>query len=308
MFKLLIPFFLIILIGIFTASETAFLCIEKIRLKKAYDEKKTWANRVYRFTQKPSQFFTMILVCEDFLLVLGSTILAQGIIQTFGNNWLVISTIIMSLFSLIVGQYLPKAIALNNPEKILAVLSELLHLIYTILAPIILLFSTIATFIGNLFKRHTSLDRLRYQDIIFAVSEYEKDTSLLVSRLFVFSRIKIGEIMIPIGMALLCSKDDDIASVCARTQRIFTRIPVYEGNVNNIIGVINTKDYFYTGNLTLEPPFFVNINDRCMAVFIKMQKENQKMGIVQDDRGNVVGIITLWDLIEELVGEIREEV
>uniref|UniRef100_A0A7C4TCQ9 DUF21 domain-containing protein n=1 Tax=candidate division WOR-3 bacterium TaxID=2052148 RepID=A0A7C4TCQ9_UNCW3 len=306
MINLLLPVLFILLIGIFTASETAFLYIEKIKVKRAYSEGKRWAKRVQYFIQSPEQFFTTILFCEDFLLVLASTFFAQFVIQNFGHKWLVFSTIIISIFSLNVGQYIPKSIALINPQKTLILLSEVLFIIKILLTPIVYSFSLLIRLLDNIFKIHYRKDILKHRDIIFAISEYEKDSSLLASRLFDFSRRRVEEVMIPIGMAFILNKNEDILSICIQSKKIFTRIPIYDGDKNNIIGVINTKEYFYTNKLDPKPPYFLKTSDRCMEVFLTMRKNKEHIGIVRDNN-KVVGIITIEDLVEELVGEIREE-
>lgn len=307
MISLFFAILLIISIGIYTASETAFLSIEKNYVRKARSEGKRWAKMVYNFMQSPEQFFTMILICEDFSLVVGSTIFAQFVIQNFGNGYLFFSTIFLSLFSLIFAQYIPKSIALTNPEKTFVLLSEILIVVKTIFTPVIFLFSLIIKLLHRLFKTQPRTDLLRHQDIVSAISEYERDTSILISRLFDFSRRPVSDVMIPISMAFICSKEDNILSSCLKRGQIFTEIPVYEQKINNIIGIVDTKEYFYSGKIILKPPNFVNIYDRCMSVFIKMKEKKEKLCIVLDDKKNVVGIVTIQDIIEELVGEIREE-
>jgi CBS domain containing-hemolysin-like protein len=90
-------------------------------------------------------------------------------------------------------------------------------------------------------------------------------------------------------------------------RQVFTTIPVYEEVRSNVIGVINTKDYYYEGTIRINPAFFVNVNERCMHIFLIMQEKKEHLGIVRDDNNHAVGLISMNDLVEELVGEIREE-
>ncbi len=299
--------FIILLIGIFTATETAFLCIEKTRVFYFADKKRTWAIITKRFIDKTAEFFSTILICEDFLIVVASNLFALFFIKNFGKGWLFLSTVILSLFSLIFGQLIPKSIALVYPEKTLHITSRVVWFFNILLSPIVALFAGISQGIAGLFRNRTKNAIVRHQDIVFAISEYEKDTSLLASRLFDFLKRKVYEVMVPIAMTVAYRKEDDFWKFCLESPKIFRYIPVYEGKKNNIIGVVNSRDYFLKGNIEIQPPFFVNENERCMQVFLKMKERKEFIAIVQNENKEVTGIVSIYDLIEEIVGSIREE-
>jgi putative hemolysin len=307
MYNIIIPVLLIFAQGIFTSAETAVLTVEKSVLGRARHEKKRWAFRVHDFLAAPHRFFSTILVCEDFLLVIASTLFARFFILRFGSQYIILSTIILAFFSLIAGQYLPKAIALAYPEKTLMALSNILYFIEAAVSPVVFIYSRISGSIAYFFTSRAKEKVIRHQDIISAMSEYEKDSSLLASRLFDFCRRTAGEVMMPIEAALMCRKNEDLKSVCMNARQVFTTIPVYEEVRSNVIGVINTKDYYYEGTIRINPAFFVNVNERCMHIFLIMQEKKEHLGIVRDDNNHAVGLISMNDLVEELVGEIREE-
>lgn len=299
--------FIILVMGIFTASETAFLCVDKTRVFYSAEQNKRWAVITKRFVNNPAEFFSTILVCEDFLIVIASNLLALFFIRNFGENWVCLSTIILSLFSLIFGQLIPKSIALNYPEKTLHLTTGIIWFFRVLLIPIVALFAGITQGIAGLFKNQSKSAIIRHQDIVFAIGEYEKDTSLLASRLFDFSKRKVYEVMVPITMTIACRKDDDFKKFCFESPKIFRHIPIYEKDKNNIIGIVNTRDYFLKGRVEIRPPFFVNENERCMQTFLTMKDNREFMAIVKNENNEVTGIITIYDLIEELVGAIREE-
>ena len=120
MIEFLIPFLLSISIGIFTASETGLVSVEKIKILKAKREKKRWAMRLYRFLETPERFFSTVSVCENFIIVVAATLYAGFFVDLMGENGIIISTITLSLFSLFFGQFVPKSIALAHPMKIMA--------------------------------------------------------------------------------------------------------------------------------------------------------------------------------------------
>ena len=307
MINFFLPILLIIFQGLFNAGETAVLSIEKSRLGLARREKRLWAIRTHNFLASPDRFFTTINVCDDLLLVIAATLFAQFFIIHFGNNAIILSTIILSLFSLIVGQYIPKSIALANPEKTMIFLNGPIFFFETLIFPIVYLFSKISREIAHLLGSRSKTDVIRHSDIIYAMSEYEKDASKLATRLFGFSKRTVTDVMIPLNAVFAVKQGNELEAISEGVERLYTRIPVCEDKKDNIVGIFNLKDYFYNDRLILRPPLFVNAKERCMKIFLTMKEKGEHMAIVRDDEKHVQGILTLEDLIEELVGEIRNE-
>lgn len=307
MIFLIIPILLIILQGIFTASETGLVSIENIKVLKAKKENKSWGIRVSNFLSAPERFFSTILVCENFILVVASTLFAKFFIEYLGRNGVFFSTFILSLLSVTFGQFIPKSIALSNPDRIMSILSGLIYYIENITYPVVYFYANISKKFARLFKSTTEADSIRRSDIIYAMSEYEKEASMLAARLFNFSKRVVTEVMIPLNAVFSCKKGSELDAISKKHKRIYTRIPVYRNRHDNIIGMFNIKDYFYTNKITLRKPFFVNANERCMSIFSIMKQKGEHMAIVRNDDNCILGIVTLEDLIEELVGEIRDE-
>jgi len=307
MIYLLLPLLLILCQGFFTASETGLVSIEKMRVLKAKREKKVWAIRMSNFLETPERFFSTVNVAENFILVVASTLFAKFFIDWLGDNGTIFSTISLALFALVFGQFIPKSIALSNPEETMSFLSGLIYYVEIIIYPIVYFYAQISKGIARLFKSETKEDSIRRLDIVYAMSEYEKEASTLASRLFNFSRRVAAEVMIPLNAVFLCKNGSELETIAKSDKRIYTRIPVYMDKRSNIIGIFNIKDYFYTDKVVLRKPFFTNGNERCMSIFLVMKQKGEHMAIVRDDKNRAVGIVTLEDLIEELVGEIRDE-
>ena len=307
MLFLIIPLLLIIFEGIFTASETGLVSIENIMVFKAKKEKKKWAIRVSNFLSSPESFFSTINIWENIILVLSSTLFAKFFIEHFGDNGVFLATVILSIYSLTVGQFIPKSIALSNPDKIMMSLSGVIYYTKIITYPVVYLYANISKAIACIFKSATETDSISRSDIIHAMSEYEKESSMLAARLFNFSKRVVSEVMIPLNAVFSCKKGYELEALSNKYKRIYTRIPVYIKRLDDIIGVFNIKDYFYTDKIVLRKPFFINANERCMSIFSIMKQKGEHMAIVRDDNNRVLGIVTLEDLIEELVGEIRDE-
>jgi putative hemolysin len=307
MIKFLIPLLLSVSIGIFTASETGLVSIEKIKILKAKREKKRWAMRLYRFLEAPESFFSTILVCENFIIVVASTLYAGFFVDLMGDHGIIVSTITLSLFSLFFGQFVPKSIALAHPVRTMSTLSNAIYYIEVFTYPVVWLYANVAKYIAALFRSGSKPHAIQRLDIVHAMGEYEERASRLASRLFDFSKRRVGEVMIPLNAAFVCEKGHELETIAKSTGRIYTRIPVYAGRRNKIIGIFNIKDYLYSEEITLRDPFFVKMDERCMTFFLIMKQKGEHMAIVTDKENRQLGIVTLEDLIEELVGEIRDE-
>ena len=307
MIFLLLPLILIIIQGIFAASETALISLEPSKIIHARKENRKWSHRVDRFLKHPERFFSTILISENVIIVISSTMFAKFFADRFGSSSLIYSTVILSVLSLTFGLFIPKSLALSNPTAVMRVLSEFLFYLEFVIAPVGILYTGIARIITRIFKAEASPSPIHRSDIVYAMSEYEVKSSRLASRLFNFSRFQAVDIMIPLENAYLGQIGHELEAAISARKRIYTRIPIYQEKMNNIIGIFNIKDYFYKGKIMLRKPFFVGSLDRCMMIFLTMKQKGEHMAIVRDKDKIPVGIITLEDLIEELVGEIRDE-
>jgi putative hemolysin len=307
MIKFLVPLLLSISIGIFTASETGLVSIEKIKILKAKREKKRWAIRLYKFLDAPERFFSTILVCENFIIVIASTLYAGFFVALMGENGIIVSTITLSLFAMFFGQFVPKSIALSHPLSTMTTLSNVIYYIEIFTYPVVWLYANVAKGIASFFRSGTKPHAIQRLDIVHAMGEYEEVASRLASRLFNFSKRRVGDVMIPLNAAFVCEKGRELETIAKASGRLYTRIPVYERRRNNIIGIFNIKDYLYAEQIDLREPFFVKMEERCMTFFLVMKQKGEHLAIVTDEKNRQMGIVTLEDLIEELVGEIRDE-
>ncbi|MBN2621149.1 DUF21 domain-containing protein [candidate division WOR-3 bacterium] len=307
LYLIVIPLLLIFIEGIFTASETGLVSIEYIRIKHAKKEKQSWAHTLSLFLARPERFFSTILVSENLILVVSSTLFAKYFIEWLGNSGAIIATILLAVISLVIGQFIPKMIALSRPEGTMRILGRIVYIIEIIMYPLVSLYAWVAKGLARLFTHGTSSDSIQRLDIVYAMSEYQVKASQLAARLFDFSKRQVVEVMIPLDRVFMCQQGMEETAIARGDGRIFTRIPVYESERDRIVGIVNIKDYFYKGKVILRKPLYINGRDRCMTIFMNMKQKGQHMAIIRNDQEKVIGIITLEDLIEELVGEIRDE-
>lgn len=303
----IIPLLLVLVEGIFAASETGLVSLENMKVATAKKEKKRWGRRATVFLARPERFFSTILVYENFIIVVASTLFANFFIHYFGDRGAVISTVILSIVSLIFGLYIPKSIALSRPQTVMKLLSDIIYYLEMLAYPVVSFYASIARGIAILFGSAGKEKSHRRLDIVYAMSEYEQKTSSLAARLFDFSKRTVSEVMIPLDAVNMCKQGNERAILADPDRRIYTRIPVYDEDPTSIIGIFNIKDYFYTKKIVLRNPFFVQPEERCMSVFKIMKQRGEHMAIIRDTCKKTLGIVTLEDLIEELVGEIRDE-
>lgn len=186
-------------------------------------------------------------------------------------------------------------------------LSIVIYYIEIIAYPVIHFYASISKAVAYLFRSDIKAESIKRLDIVYAMGEYEDKASKLAARLFNFSKRVVTDVMIPTDAVFFCEKGHELEALSKKHKRIYTRIPIYENNRDNIVGVFNIKDYFYTNTIKLRRPFYVSAHERCMSIFSAMKEKGEHMALVSGENNRILGIITLEDLIEELVGEIRDE-
>lgn len=307
LFLIIIPIVLICFEGIFTASETGLVSVEYIRIQHAKKEKQSWAQIVSLFLARPERFFSTINVCENLILVISSTFFAKFFIDWLGSSGAIYATVILAIVSLVIGQFIPKSIALARPEGTMRLLSRLIHIIEIITYPLVNIYALAAKILSKALTRGMRSDSIKRLDIIYAMSEYQVKASQLAARLFNFSKRQVAEVMIPLDRVFMCEHGKEKDALQPKNGRIYTRIPVYKNDRWHIIGIFNIKDYFYKEKVTIRKALYIHAHERCMTIFMSMKQQGQHMAIIRNGEKRAIGIVTLEDLIEELVGEIRDE-
>ncbi len=168
-------------------------------------------------------------------------------------------------------------------------------------------------------SKHWQVQTVSRKDFIVALREYDhvlksaagrssRPLSGIATRLFEFSRMKVGEIALPLARVSSVPEDISLSNLCKEIKKCsYSRYPVYQGTPTNITGVIHTKDLLFLPHQRIRRAYIVPSHTRAMAVLTEMHQRGEHLAIVKDENGKVTGIVTLEDLIEELVGEIRSE-
>lgn len=330
--NILILIVLLILSAYFSSAETALTTVNKIRLRALAEEKNKAAKRVLKLIEEPSKMLSAVLICNNVVNLSASsfsTAYAFSICQRMGleNSTSLgagIATGILTVLILIFGEITPKNLATKNAEKLSLFYASSILFITNLLTPIIFIVNQVAKFFLFLMRVDTSNDssgitedELRtFVDVSHEEGVIESEERQMITNIVDFGDSLAKDVMIPrmdIVMVEANISYDDLLTEF--TENKFARLPVYEETIDNIIGIINLKDFvFYKGDkdslnikslireahVTYE---YKNVSE----LFMEMRKDSIPMTIVLDEYGALAGLITIEDLIEEIVGELRDE-
>lgn len=332
--NILVLIILILLNGILSASEIAFLSIEKFELDKMVRKRKKNAKKIRKVLEDPSSFLSTIQVGITLAGFLSSAfaastfadkIMESGFIVInagFTNAFLVIIiTIILSYFTLVFGELVPKKIALANPFKVAYFSVTLVNIMQVIFYPLIKLLSISTNVICKILKIEEKENDFTEEDIKRIILTgtrdgiIEKKEQEYIFNIFKFNDTTVDKVMTPKEDCELINVNIKFGALLKKLKKTkFTRYPVYDGNTNNIIGIFNVKDYIMykkdNDDFDLKKLLFkvkkFDYDEKIDEVFASMQKEHIKMAIVVKNK-EFIGVVTLEDAIEEILGNIYDE-
>lgn len=314
---------LLLLSAFFSSAETSLITVNQIRMRSLADEGNKKAARVLKITSNSSKMLSAILIGNNIVNIFASSLATTITLQLWGNKFVSLATGILTLLVLIFGEITPKTIATSHAEKIAMAYSGVISLLIKVLTPVIFIVNKLAN--GFLFilgldpsKKAASIteDELRtIVDVSHEEGVIEKEERQMIKNVFDFGDSQAKDVMIPrIDMTCISidSRYDEIISVF-RTDK-YTRLPVYENSVDNVIGIINVKDLLLCEDKTsfnvrdiLRKPYYTYEFKKTSELMEELKKTSNNFTIVIDEYGSTVGMITLEDLLEEIVGEIRDE-
>ena len=314
---------LILLSAFFSSAETSFVSCNKMRMKSLADDGNKKAARVLRITSNSSKMLSAILIGNNLVNISASSLATLITQNLWGNAAVSIATGVLTIIVLIFGEITPKTIATSSAEKIALVYSGPIWALMVVLTPFIIVINFLAQGILKIFrydpnKQTTSYteDELRtIVDVSHEEGVIETDEREMINNVFDFGESQAKDVMIPrIDMTCIPveSTFDEIVEVFRQDK--YTRLPVYEETVDNVIGIINVKDLllcedkknFSVTNI-LRKPYYTYEFKKISELMDELKKTSNNFTIVIDEYGSTVGMITLEDLLEEIVGEIRDE-
>ena len=303
----------------FSAAETAYSTCNKIRLRQMQNRGNVKAGKVLDMANDYDKLISGILVGNNFVNIFGTTLATILFTKWFGaSDGPTLSTIVMTVVVLIFGEITPKTIARLNPDGFAFFAYPFLKLVITLLAPITFLFNLWQKFVGS-FSKNSDNNAMSSEELITMIEEVEKEGSIkkeeseLIQSAIEFSDVDIADIYTPrIDVIAVNIKDakEDIAKVFI--DNMYSRIPVYKDSIDYIIGFIHYRDFFELKEdesieSIMQKPVYLPLTTRISDALKKFQAKKVHLGVVNDEFGGTAGIITLEDIIEELVGDIWDE-
>ena len=313
---------LVALSGYFSSAETAFSTVNRVTLQTMADEGDSHAALVLKVISHYGKLLSTILICNNVVNISASALATSFVIRYFGSGFVSIATSLLTVAVLLFGEITPKNIsmlrALDRSMKAAPVFSFLM----TVLTPVIFLVDKLSAGIMKLLgvdtdarQRITESELRSYVEAGREEGLIESDGKKMIYNVLDFGDTVAKDIMVPRIDMTCVDIDDSYEDVLATfRQDMFTRIPVYEKDPGNIVGIINIKDFILVDGASsfrlrslLRPAFYTYEYKRTADLLREMQKKSQGVAFVLSEFGDTIGMITLEDIVEELVGEIRDE-
>ena len=315
---------LVILVGFsafFSASETAFSSLNQIRLKSRAEDGDSSAARVLAMAEQYDKLLSTILIGNNIVNIAAASIGTILFTQMLGaERGATVSTIVLTIIVLIFGEVTPKSLAKEMPEKVATAVSPFLVLLMALMTPLTWLFTQWKKLLGH-FVHSGEADTITEGELMTMVSEAENDGELtdreseLIRSAIEFDDVEVEEILTP-RVDVVAVEDDIPLEELAQTfaESGYSRLPVYHGTIDNIIGVVHEKD-FYIARLKkatkiddlVVPTLYTTGSTQISQLLRTLRDQHHHLAVVVDEYGGTEGIITLEDILEELVGEIWDE-
>ena len=315
---------LVILVGFsafFSASETAFSSLNQIRLKSRAEDGDSSAARVLAMAEQYDKLLSTILIGNNIVNIAAASIGTILFTRMLGaERGATVSTIVLTIIVLIFGEVTPKSLAKEMPEKVATAVSPFLALLMALMTPLTWLFTQWKKLLGR-FVHSGEADTITEGELMTMVSEAENDGELtdreseLIRSAIEFDDVEVEEILTP-RVDVVAVEDDIPLEELAQTfaESGYSRLPVYHGTIDNIIGVVHEKD-FYIARLKkatkiddlVVPTLYTTGSTQISQLLRTLREQHHHLAVVVDEYGGTEGIITLEDILEELVGEIWDE-
>lgn len=314
--KIVLVVVMMIFSALFSGTETAYSSVNKLRLKNYEAQGNKKATKALMLANRFDDVLTAVLIGNNIVNIATSSISTLIFVDIFGNSGAGISTVVITILVLIFGEVLPKSYAKRNAEKISLLFASPLSVLVTVLKPFVWILNKMSSIFKGADSPTVTEDELKYMiDEIEEEGIIEEQESELVKSALDFDEITVNKILIPrvkiIGIEINESIDE-IKKLF--NQEMYSRMPVYEKSLDNITGIITNKAFFKMlvegksdiREIIQEVPHIADTNLISEAMKL-MQRSKVHLAVVTDEYGGTEGIVTLEDIIEELVGEIYDE-
>lgn len=309
---------LVAMSAFFSATETAFLSFNKARMKSMAKQGSRKAQLVVDLEERYDKLLSTILIGNNIVNILASSMATVIFVAFLGNAGVTVSTVVMTVVVLIFGEISPKTLAKDHADSLAMVIAPIINLLMTLFTPFTWLFSQWKKLLTVIFpsKGETGMTE---EELLTIVAEAEEDGGIdeqesdLIRSAIEFNDRTAEEILthrVDVVSVDVTDSMDEVEKVFRESG--FSRLPVCEDNLDNIVGILNEKDFHANRNASspkeiMRPALFVTTGAKTAALLETLQKAQSHIAIVTDEYGGTAGIVTMEDIIEELVGEIYDE-
>lgn len=319
--SLIIILFCIVMSAYFSATETAFSSLNRIRIKNMAEKGDKKAALVQRLSENYGSLLSTILIGNNIVNIASASLATVLFVKMLGEDaGASVSTIVTTIVVLIFGEISPKSIAKESPEKFARFSAPFLNVLMKLLTPLNFLFGQWKKLLSLIFKASEDTG-ITEEELLTIVEEAEavggigKQESILIRSAIEFNELVAVDIFTPrvdvIGIPADTPKDE-VAKIFAKTG--YSRLPVYEENLDHILGILYQKDFHnfilhseVTIREAVRPVLFIAKNKKIDDLMKELQRKKLHIAVVMDEYGGTAGIVTLEDILEELVGEIWDE-
>ena len=304
----------------FSATETAFSSLNKTRLKVLADNGNKRAALALRLAGEYDRLISTILIGNNIVNIMVASIGTLLFVGIYGDIGATISTVVVTIVVLIFGEITPKSIAKDTPERFALFSAPIIRLWIWVLTPLNFLFSQWKRFVSRFFKTDGDA-KISHEELLLFMEDVEQDGGIdekegeLLRNALEFSELTAAEILthrIELEAVSIDESHDEIAR--AFTQSRFSRLLVYRDTIDQVVGILHQKDFYVNGKMTGQPiaeimtePMFVYQHTKIRDILKMLQHQKSHIAVVVDDFGGTLGIVTMEDILEELVGEIWDE-
>ncbi len=321
--QFIVLFILIFLSAFFSSAETALTTVNKIRIRSMMEEGNKRARTVNDITEDSGKMLSAVLIGNNIVNLTASSLSTTLTQDIFGNKYIAYATGILTLLILIFGEITPKTLATIHSEKLALSYAPFIKLLMWILTPAIWFVNALSMLVLKLMRvdpsnKGASITENELRTIVEVSHEegvIETEEKRMITNLFDFGDSQARDVMIPridMTFADINSTYQEIIDIF-RAEK-YTRLPVYEDTTDNVVGIINVKDLLLYDNHEdfnvrdiLREPYYAYEFKKTSELMEELKKTSNNITIVLDEYGSTVGMITLEDLLEEIVGEIRDE-
>ena len=311
---------LISLSSYFSATETAFTSLNRIRMKNKADDGNERAAKALGLAENYDKVISTILIGNNIVNISATTVATVLCTKWFHDYGPTVSTVALTIIILIFGEITPKSMAKEAPESVAMAVTPLLRVFMVVLAPVNFLFGLWKKLMSCVFHTEGE-DGITEEELVGMVDQAENEGGLdehesdLIRAAIEFNDLEVSEILTPRVDLIAVEEDESMEKVASLfVESGYSRLPVYNDTIDNIIGVIHEKDFYaarYRGETMVcnlkSPVIYTTAGTKISELLRVLQTRKAHMAVVVDEYGGTVGIVTLEDILEELVGEIWDE-